>query len=469
MQPSNAGVIRRLSFTESAKGSGKQNEQQVNPHCGCKLGVSNYYYEESYNVKIVKTNKIFIITLLFIINYNSVFSQFLELEHRKYYSTEEHAYYEQLANIREQAKQESDRNPNSEIILLDYVKIIKIKEPAAYNENLPVYPYFDAILHFFDSIMDKEKLDSAMQVMENDKIGIIPQLSVIKQEKLNNNWAIIYSSPFDPFDDFIFGGKGYWLALSSDNGKTWDKYYTGLSENFPYCLKQQSNIPLWKNEDTLQIECVMTHRKGEVTHPMPAEFVLVKDSIAVQLSIKKIANDSDKDGLTDIIERKMLLDPENPDSDGDGILDPQDKNPRYRSVNNEKTRIYNAILNDTPFLFKGSIAIDLANPPAIGQIESDTLEIDSKTISVFVTDQQDLLGLNPTNETLIILSSKDYEDYVLRYPSHSIKRQLSPMFKCDKIRNAYKIQESRFTGGTMYLIKKTRKGWKITPIYEWVS
>lgn len=403
-------------------------------------------------------------------NINSAFSQYHDKFSRKYYSTEEQDYFKRLRNERDQPKQESERNSIIDRNPLNYVNIIKLDRPTDYNANLSSSPYFDAIVNLSDSIMiNKEKLDSAMQAIENDKIGIITRLSVIKHEKLDNYWAIIYISPLDPFDDFIYGGWGYWLALSFDNGGAWNKYYTGLSENFPYCFKRESNIPLWKNADTLQIESVAAERKGKVIHPMPAEFVLVQDSIAVQFSIQKVINDSDKDGLTDIVERKMMLDPKNPDSDGDGIWDSQDRNPRFKSVNNEKTMIYNAILNNKGYPFKVTIEIDLSTSQALDQPKSDSLDIDSKSLSVFITDNEELMGLNPTNETLIVMTSMEYDDYVLRYPSHSIKKQFSQMFKCDKIRNAYKIHESCFTGGSTYLVKKTKKGWKITRILQWIS
>ena len=186
------------------------------------------------------------------------------------------------------------------------MKIKKVENPAIYNPQQVFSEYWDSImLSNVKDMNDIIKFDSVLQVTKNEKIGIIPKMSVIKQEKLGNKWAIIYSD--SKYDDFIFGGWGYWLAISIDNGKTWNKYYTGLTENCYYFLKRNSMIPLWEDSVTLQIEAAIVRQITEVIHPLPAEFETIQDGIAVQLDILKIIQDSDNDGLNDITENKMLL------------------------------------------------------------------------------------------------------------------------------------------------------------------
>ena len=43
--------------------------------------------------------------------------------------------------------------------------------------------------------------------------------------------------------------------------------------------------------------------------------------------VSALSNDSDGDGLPDVVERRLGTDPHNPDTDGDGLKDGQDKNP----------------------------------------------------------------------------------------------------------------------------------------------
>ncbi|MEI6091979.1 MAG: hypothetical protein WCR42_16115 [bacterium] len=350
----------------------------------------------------------------------------------------------------------------------DYVKIVKVDNPVIYNSRHMFPEGLDSIIQSTEkNPNDFKKFDSIMTALQNEKIGIIPKMSVIKQEKNGNNWAIIYTD--SKYDDFIYGGWGYWLALSNDDGKTWKKYYTGLTENCYYSFKRKSKIALWKDSNTLQIEAAIVRQISEVVHPMPAQFEAVQDSIAVQIDISQITKDSDNDGLTDIVENKMMLNPNNPDSDSDGIVDGEDKNPRFKSIKTEKALIYQTLIEIFRPNDDGEMVLNIAKPPVYQKSEEDSLYGSFETVNIFVTDDKDLQGLELQGETMIIMSSKEYKDYELKYPSHSIECSYSPMFKCDGKKDTYKIVTSEFTGGTTYIIKKIKKGWKIIMLGGWIS
>ena len=409
------------------------------------------------------TKQTLIFTLLIFTFYNS-FSQ----DQKKFRSKEEDAYYDSLKKTWEH----KDFIPVSIEIAkknsYDYVKIVKINKPSIYNPQQVFSAYWDSIMQSQkEDLKDFKKFDSIMQVMQNEKIGIIPKMSVIKQEKVGNNWAIVYSD--SKYDDFIYGGWGYWIALSYNNGKTWKKYYTGLTENCYYFFKRNSNIPLWKDSVTLQIESTIVRQTSEVIHPLPATFETIQDSIAVQLDISKIIQDSDNDGLTDIVENKMMLSSNNPDTDSDGIKDGEDKNPRFKSTRTEKSIIYETLIENFLPNKMGVMEIDLTNPPTYEKSKIDSLYGDFESVNLFVTDDKDLQGLNLHNETMIIMSTKEYEDYKLRYPSHFIKSSFTQMFKCDKKKDTYKIHTSLLTGGSTYVIQRTAKGWRIFMISSWIS
>jgi hypothetical protein len=415
------------------------------------------------NSNMRQLERILIFSLL-LFSYNTSFSQ----NEKKYRSKEEDAYYDSLIKTWEH----KDFVPVSIDIAkknsYDYVKIVKVKNPSIYNRQQVFSTYWDSIIQSQkEDMTDFKKFDSIMQVMQNKKIGIIPIISIIKQEKAGNNWAIVYTD--SKYDDFIYGGWGYWLALSHDNGKTWNKYYTGLTENCYYFLKRNSRIPLWKDSVTLQIETAIVRQISEVIHPMPAEFETIQDSLAVQLDLRKIIQDSDNDGLTDIAEYKMMLNPNNPDTDGDGIEDGEDKNPRFKSVETEKTIIYETLIENFRPNKKGEMEIDLANPPAYEKNKTDSLYGIFESVNLLVTDDKDLQGVNLHKETLIIMSTKEYDDYNARYPSHFIKSSFTQMFKCDKKKDTYKIHTSYLTGGSTYILKKTTKGWKIFMLASWIS
>jgi hypothetical protein len=405
-----------------------------------------------------------LMVILLILNFNNSFSQ----DEKKYKSKEEDAYYDSLKRTWEHKEFVPISIEKAKKNIYDYVKIIKVDNPTIYNSKQVFSEYLDSIMQSQEEDMrDFKKFDSIMQAIRNEKVGIIPKMSVVKQEKCNNNWAIIYTD--SKYDDFIYGGWGYWLALSNDNGKSWNKYYTGLTENCYYFLKRNSRIPFWKDSITLQIEASIVRQISEVIHPMPAEFETIQDSIAVQLDIRKIILDSDKDGLTDIAENKMLLNPNNPDTDGDGIKDCEDKNPRFKSMQTEKAIIYETLIENFRPNKKREMEIDLANPPTYNINNVDSLYGDFESVNLFVTDDKDLQGLNLHNETMIIISTKEYENYKKKYPSHFIESDYSQMFKCDRQMDTYKIHTSHLTGGATYVVQKTKTGWKIFLLSSWIS
>jgi len=406
----------------------------------------------------MKLTQFISICMLTIISCGNTFAQ--DRDEKKYSSKEQDLYYENLRKSWEHKEftpvslETATKNPYG------YVKVDTIENPAYYNPKQVFSAYRDSIMDSQkENIKDFKKYDSIMQAMFNDKIGGIPKMSIIKQGKYGNNLAMIYTD--SKYDDFIYGGWGYWIALSSDNGITWKHFYTGLTENYYYFFKRNSKIPLWKDSTTLQIEGAIVRQVTQVMHPMPAEFEAIHDNIAIQLDLTKICKDSDNDGLTDIVEDKMLLNPNNADTDGDGINDSDDKNPRFKSIKTDKSLIYETLIENFKPNNRGVMEIDIANPPVCKKSEMDSLYGYFNTVNLLVTDDPDFQHLNLQTEKLIIMTTEEYRNYKLKYPSHFIKSDCTPMFKCDKMKDTYIISTSELTSSTTYVIQKTKKGWKI--------
>jgi len=387
---------------------------------------------------------------------------------KRYSSKEEDAYYDSVKTTWVHKEFIPVSIELAKKIPYDFIKVTKVNEPSLYNPKQVFSTYWDSIMVAQkEDMKDFTKFDSIMQTIEKEKIGDIPKMSIIKQEKLGEKWAILYTD--SKYDDFIYGGWGYWIALSENNGKTWKHYYTGLTENCHYFFKRNSVIPLWKDSGTIQIESVVVHQVSEVSHPIPAEFELIQDSLAVMMDISSIIKDSDNDGLTDIAENKMMLNPNNNDTDGDGIIDSLDKNPRFKSIKTDKSIIYEVLIEKFRPNKKGEMDIDLAKPLCFKRNKEDSLFMDFESVYIFITDDKELQGLNLQNSTMIIMTSKEYEGYKLKYPSHFIKCDYSKMYKCDKKVNTFKINTSELTGGSSYIVRKTKKGWKIMMLSSWIS
>jgi hypothetical protein len=107
-------------------------------------------------------------------------------------------------------------------------------------------------------------------------------------------------------------GGGDWVIHSADGGKTWDEpLYTGLRWGAPYSVATSSKLPLM-TPDGLQVE---VEARGE-----SAQYL--------ELTWSELRRDSDRDGLTDLVEERIATDPFAADTDGDGIRDAIDPMPQ---------------------------------------------------------------------------------------------------------------------------------------------
>lgn len=335
--------------------------------------------------------------------------------------------------------------------------IVSVKNPAILDRDFR-RNYLESLVKARNiDVMNSAEIEKFLEELHPNKMGSIDEFKVVKDGIFKNNQAVI-------FEDVIFNDcfeSGYWIALSDDYGKNWKRYYTGITVNKNYYFKCNSKIPLWKSCTILQVEAVKVKKISDRILPSKSEeYVTIRDSIAIELDISKIIEDSDNDGLTDIVEERMLLNPHNPDTDGDGVTDANDKNPRFKSTKTAKSILYEVLMESYLYYDKNTFQIDLSNLP---KIKKNSYNYErSDLISIFVTDDKDIQGLGLKNETLIVMSSNDYEKYKIKYPFSFSRRDYSKMFLCDGEEDVYIIDESSCSSGNTYLIEKNDEGWGVS-------
>ncbi len=123
-------------------------------------------------------------------------------------------------------------------------------------------------------------------------------------------------------------GGGYWVHLSDDGGKSWRApLYTGIIENAPYVVQEDSRLPLIGG-DALNLAVGRRDPSAYFIYPVATVAPgAPKPGLYIHIPLAELMRDSDRDGLTDIAEQRLLLDPHNPDTDGDGIPDGADPMP----------------------------------------------------------------------------------------------------------------------------------------------
>ena len=172
---------------------------------------------------------------------------------------------------------------------------------------------------------DAEKTAKSMHI----PAGLWP----VRLERHNQEvTGIAISSTLDPVGELGLGA--YWVLHSTDGGKTWEApLYTGLRENMPYIAVPSSRLPLMTN-GAIDVEVELKELDLEsITFP-PVNLRTKREAknLYIELTWDALRRDSDRDGLTDLMEERIGTDPQNADMDGDGIPDGKDGLPQVALV-----------------------------------------------------------------------------------------------------------------------------------------
>lgn len=263
-----------------------------------------------------------------------------------------------------------------------------MQNPAPYNNNL-----------------HKRITESSACLRKN---GFVPKNQVVKYYKGQDRWVVL-------FEHFAYNrdicGTGYWVAISYNKGQNWNYYHTGITENYPYVFKQNSQLPLMKNDSILEIECVKVFREiNDWIHPALSNNILLKDSIYVSINLNEIIKDTDNDGITDVVEKRFLMNPDSNDTDGDGIPDGIDGNPRFKSRKSETGMIYQLLLEHN-FSNKVNINRYCFDCNLLKPYSSETYPT---SIHVLESNDPDVQQLFSQNQQIIIVNSWEFQDLIQR-------------------------------------------------------
>lgn len=318
--------------------------------------------------------------------------------------------------------------------------------------------------------------DSIRKIEFSKKIGDIPKPMIIKTGKIKKVKGILYVAK-----------NKYYLRMSKDDGKTWKNYFTGLKARDNYFFKSNSKYPLWKDNNHIQVEADvvrLTRLPSFPSHPEP-EFETIKNNALVTLNIKEIMKDSDQDGFNDLEELDLFTNPKSKDTDNDGIIDSEDHNPKYKSVNNDFTKLVQAILygdytfleDSDPYLNEFIINLNTFEEDIKKQREDmksysskDPKNfLDSFDFKVLVSDDENFRRIKPFEEKIIFLTSKEFQEHIQSASLNSYALHYSKIFKCDEKENTYILVFNGITRGESYLITKIPEGWRVKIIDSWIS
>lgn len=140
------------------------------------------------------------------------------------------------------------------------------------------------------------------------------QTSLVASE-LSGKKVVVSMSPY-------LGGTNDVWVWRSDDGETWGKpLFTGLT----FAARASSLAIQLLRLDVRLGGLVLTYKLPSAQGKASVKTVL--------LEWNKLEKDSDGDGLTDLVERRLATKPDDKDSDGDGLADSEDLNPIAPSSN----------------------------------------------------------------------------------------------------------------------------------------
>ena len=377
-----------------------------------------------------------------------IFCVALFAQRSEYQSKEEDKYYKKL-----QKKHVPFKPLDKDFILnykSEYFEIHEHELDYELSHEKYLTPYLDSIFSEMSAYEYEKQLFDFKRI---EQIKDIYKSQIIKCERKDSVEAFIYESR--KFDNKRLGEPGIWIGYSENCGKDWNFYYTGIVQKQPIFLKYSFQRPLIKEKGKLQIDACLYRQLSAFEDRSMTAYECIKDDLYIVFDMDIITRDSDGDGLTDIIEDKLHLDKYKKDTDGDGIPDNSDTNPRVNYPKTEKTKIYETILYN---IIESGVDNGFRK---LMYKENPAYLTDSLETILIITDNKDLMGIQPSKFRVIFLSPKEYRKKTNGYQTELNELGFTPLFKVNGIKNTYKMNVYFNSGGWSYLIWKTKKGWAV--------
>jgi len=279
--------------------------------------------------------------------------------------------------------------------------------------------------------------------------------------------GVAVAQTLDPVGELGLGG--YWIVHSSDGGRKWDApLYTGLRENMPYVVVPASRLPLITNGG-IQIEVELRELDlSSITFP-PLGLRTKREAknLYIEFAWDALRRDSDNDGLTDLVEERIVTDPRNADTDGDGIVDGKDGLPQVALIAAPSA---DAEVLGTLFggirLGMGALIIGLPSTQE-QRLECVRRASAIETPTLFlIADRQSFAPMNLTRR-VAVFTQAEHELYEKKFgPSYFGEIEYFLVRRDGKKAVVY---VNEHWAGNEYELKKTKKGWTVKTIGGWVT
>lgn len=283
--------------------------------------------------------------------------------------------------------------------------------------------------------------------------------------------AITASQSLDPVGEISSGG--YWVSISDDDGASFaPPLYTGLRAFSPYTIRGASKLPLIDG-DTLQIEVALRRIDPDkvVFPPIMLPVTESRNDLFLRIPLADLRRDSDGDGLTDLAEQAMLLDPTRTDTDGDGLADGIDMMPQVprSSTPAPQAAAMSTLLNELLGKSFGAIVTTSAHrseEPASGYVAGTGTDVHHEAGATFLVVPAAYLSGIETRQRMIALSPMQAER--LQHTRNALPLRIT-FFEISRSGDrGIATWTAGWTGGT-FLLTKNGESWTLKSISHWIT
>lgn len=317
------------------------------------------------------------------------------------------------------------------------------------------------------------------------EVGIGSYGVVAARELPLNGIQIIYkSNAIDPSGETGVGG--YWLLEGYPQKEEWEEpLYLGLRTLLPYTIDGYAPDVVPSSMKDLDSLVLVGARQplnlGSLTFPPIAMETREPERGLITVDLKTVKRDRDDDRLTDLFELRVGLNPENPDTDQDGLRDNRDSVPTraYEGTSKDRSRAY-ALLSILEGHEDGAI---IQAPATAEQIESDPFfglnfskEEDPEQLQytdpipsvLYLQSDFEGLGNAVLPYMLVVQTESEAKAISETFPPHypiQISRQIEDPYSDRMI----VIWSAGWVGGTVLLTRQPTGGYKREVLSSWIT
>lgn len=145
-------------------------------------------------------------------------------------------------------------------------------------------------------------------------------------------------------DTYALAKNKYGLWIIENDKDVFKPYFLGLTQNIylpEFYAKDQKFIQ--DHHFVMKGSLVDIQRLSRI--PMLPKYQVLKDGVEFKISLDDIKKDSDGDDFNDLFEAFIGLNPKSADTDGDGISDFEDSNPKYKTGTDQFTAMYETLVD----------------------------------------------------------------------------------------------------------------------------